>query len=420
MAGDWATILGAALQGGGRTFNVLNEQDLDRKRIEQARQDMLAQQGVQNRQQDFENQILMQDRKKQEEMRQRAILDSAITNIAPNEALDSGTYNRVVKETPDMLGRLNIKPGSSTLNVSEGMKPINPNAPGATFTPEQAFRKPTMGEQVDQQKLKSAQELDTARTNFLSGKDPAGNPWKDTPQNRAIVSWALPGVNANEVFGTKQGGAGATSEIQHKYLSDRATQMKDAATKALEQSTWASTGLVGGATGWIPGTPGQKLESRLEAVRSNTAFKALTEMRMASPTGGALGAVSDREGKLLESVFGPLDRAQGDAQLSEVLQTIIDNADAIAAAEDRWQRAKQLQATGGNPLSVYDEPSAAPTTPNPSGPQDTPVTTKERPPVRLSELKAKFGDEWMAAAQQMRANGVRIVADILQPAHGKM
>lgn len=66
-------------------------------------------------------------------------------------------------------------------------------------------------------------------------------------------------------------------------------------------------------TGWAglldaaPGTPQRELAKRLESVRAIIGFQALQRMRANSPTGGALGNVSNQENRLLQSVRGSLD-----------------------------------------------------------------------------------------------------------------
>ena len=82
-----------------------------------------------------------------------------------------------------------------------------------------------------------------------------------------------------------------------------------------------------GITGVIKGrTPGvtpqaRAAEALLEKIQSRGQFRTLQEMRMNSPTGGALGNVSDFEGRSLRSSFGALDRRQA----TEDFQKQIDN-----------------------------------------------------------------------------------------------
>lgn len=67
-------------------------------------------------------------------------------------------------------------------------------------------------------------------------------------------------------------------------------------------------------TSGIPNTASHDLDATLDTIRSIIGFDKLQEMRANSPTGGALGAISDKENKLLQSVFGSLDQAQSPEQ----------------------------------------------------------------------------------------------------------
>jgi len=83
-----------------------------------------------------------------------------------------------------------------------------------------------------------------------------------------------------------------------------------------------TTGLFGAVSQWMPGTPAYNVRAQLKEVASNVAFQALTAMRAASKTGGALGPVSDKEGELLQAVKGSLDQAQSADQVMASLRKI--------------------------------------------------------------------------------------------------
>jgi len=77
--------------------------------------------------------------------------------------------------------------------------------------------------------------------------------------------------------------------------------------------------LVGGA---LPNTPAGALSQRLQTIRANIGFERLQQMRDASPTGGALGQVSEMENRLLQSVYGSLEQAQSAEELLYNLERI--------------------------------------------------------------------------------------------------
>lgn len=76
-----------------------------------------------------------------------------------------------------------------------------------------------------------------------------------------------------------------------------------------------------GATGmgsifkYIPESDANALANMLQTIEANIGFDKLQAMREASPTGGALGQVSNQELKSLQSVFGSLDQSMTSEQL---------------------------------------------------------------------------------------------------------
>ena len=90
-----------------------------------------------------------------------------------------------------------------------------------------------------------------------------------------------------------------------------------------------------GIGGWTTGTFGQLLKSvggtdaadlnaKLETLRSNIGFDRLQKMRMESPTGGALGSVSERELSQLNAALGSLEQSQSPEQLKQNILRIRD------------------------------------------------------------------------------------------------
>lgn len=103
---------------------------------------------------------------------------------------------------------------------------------------------------------------------------------------------------------------------------DNVAVTRGAIAAAINQATNLSSGFVGSMTERIPGSPAADLDARLNTIRANISFDRLQQMRQNSPTGGALGNVSNREMELLASTLGSLSLRQSPAQLVESLQTI--------------------------------------------------------------------------------------------------
>jgi hypothetical protein len=98
---------------------------------------------------------------------------------------------------------------------------------------------------------------------------------------------------------------------------------------ALTNSGEFSPGLMATAARKVPGTTSYDVEKLLDTVKANVAFNKLQEMRASSPTGGALGAVSDREMGLLQSVLGSLDTSTSKEQFLENVTRLRELQDTI-------------------------------------------------------------------------------------------
>ncbi len=78
----------------------------------------------------------------------------------------------------------------------------------------------------------------------------------------------------------------------------------------------------GGLLKAVPGTDAHKLGNLLQTIKGNIGFDYLQQMRENSPTGGALGQVSNQELSTLQSVFGSLEQTQRAEDLKYNLQLL--------------------------------------------------------------------------------------------------
>lgn len=86
----------------------------------------------------------------------------------------------------------------------------------------------------------------------------------------------------------------------------------------------SALGFPGLLNSWIRGSNARDFRADLETIRSNLGFDKLQQLRDNSPTGGAVGQVSNFENLLMQAVVANLDTAQSQAQLEENLQIIRD------------------------------------------------------------------------------------------------
>lgn len=98
-----------------------------------------------------------------------------------------------------------------------------------------------------------------------------------------------------------------------------------------------------GLRGMIPNIPGSDAadaQAQMETLKSQVGFGVLQDMRNNSKTGGALGNVSDAEGKRLETNLAALSKAQSYEQMQDSLREIIKYAD---DAKDRVRGAYNMK-----------------------------------------------------------------------------
>lgn len=116
------------------------------------------------------------------------------------------------------------------------------------------------------------------------------------------------------------------------------------------------TGIVAGRAPGIT-ADGRAAEALYDKIMARGGFKELQDMRAASPTGGALGNVSNQEGTQLRAAFAAIDRKQDAADVQRAIDTAIAD----------------LQGSKGRVREAYDmtydyKGAAAPTPPPPPPP----------------------------------------------------
>jgi hypothetical protein len=109
----------------------------------------------------------------------------------------------------------------------------------------------------------------------------------------------------------------------------------------------------------IAGSDAYDFNARIETIKANIGFDKLQAMRDASPTGGALGQVSEMELRQLNASMGNLDIGQSPEQLRENLIAVREQyIRTIRAIEAQRQAYRQMQGGGGltqNVQSLVDQ-----------------------------------------------------------------
>lgn len=82
------------------------------------------------------------------------------------------------------------------------------------------------------------------------------------------------------------------------------------------------TGVSGAIAQAIPGTPAADARALEQTIGANIQFDRLQAMREASPTGGALGSITEQELSDLRATLGSIGRSQSDVQLIQNLNRL--------------------------------------------------------------------------------------------------
>lgn len=118
---------------------------------------------------------------------------------------------------------------------------------------------------------------------------------------------------ANEVRAEREAQA-----QQRSYAQDVTASIDDA--ERIMEGWLSGTGIEQWTLGFLPmPTDAGQLNDALDTIRANVGFNRLQEMREASPTGGALGQVSEMENRLLQATIAKMNPTQGKAALSKNL-----------------------------------------------------------------------------------------------------
>jgi len=103
-----------------------------------------------------------------------------------------------------------------------------------------------------------------------------------------------------------------------------------------------------------------------DSIIARGGFQELQNMRASSPTGGALGNVSNQEGQYLRDAFAPINRTQDTADLS---RSLIEAANATRVSKQRVREAYDLtydyKNQGNAPAAAAKPPAGAVDTNNP-------------------------------------------------------
>ena len=168
------------------------------------------------------------------------------------------------------------------------------------------------------------QQFGKPPTDTVWGRDADGNILVERdPETGAFRPIAIPikGSKAYREATTAQTG----ERLKKTQAQNTANIVTDEVNRILgltQESVLPTTGMVGSFLSSVPGTAARDIRGLLDTIRANVGFDKLQQMRAASPTGGALGQVSERENLLLQATLGNLEQSQSRQQFLENLKRL--------------------------------------------------------------------------------------------------
>lgn len=127
----------------------------------------------------------------------------------------------------------------------------------------------------------------------------------------------------------------------------------------LDGSFLPTTGMVGGQVlSNLGGTAAHDIAADLDTIKGIIGFGELQAMRAASPTGGALGQVSEMENRLLQAQYGSLAQSQSEEQFRRNLQTVRDTFNRVVhegISEQEAMAALNQMGQGGGQAAPHQQ-----------------------------------------------------------------
>ena len=170
--------------------------------------------------------------------------------------------------------------------------------------------------------LREAANREATGANMQGTLDPGTRLVQDPATGEQVVE-TIPG---SKLAGEQTVAAGMketkrVGEIQMAMNVKRATDTALATITSSKFPDWTLTGF-GSYLENLRGTGANDLAKTLDTVKANLGFIKLQDIRDASKTGGALGAVSDFENRLLQATVANLENSQNSAQLVSNLKYV--------------------------------------------------------------------------------------------------
>jgi hypothetical protein len=266
---------------------------------------------------------------------------------AAQQAEEQGRLNAFVATLPpEQQAAFKVNPPKFMEEYNKKFAPTKPEAkPNELqlyeYAQSQGF-KGTLEEWITSQKRAGATSIQNniGPTGIDYGNPPKDMAWAREPDGRVKlekdpktghmrpVAVPVGGGSVEREAASAEAKAAARQTTQNRY-ADVVTEDVQRVTDLVNTSMIPVTGFASLASA-VPGTPQHNIAKLVDGIKANVSFDRLQLMRENSPTGGALGQVSDFENRLLQSTLGSLEQSQGKEQfiynlrrLNDIYQDII-------------------------------------------------------------------------------------------------
>lgn len=162
----------------------------------------------------------------------------------------------------------------------------------------------------------------------------------------------IPGSKTERQLRAEEGAAAARAEgdaSKSTIVLEEISRMRN----AVREQNLADpiTGIPGEIAARIPGSLRRSVEGMERTIRANVGFEALNQMRRESPTGGALGQITERELGFLQATLGEIGLSQNREELIHNLDRLERIYSDILRKAQAYPNASQFGFGGGNPQS---------------------------------------------------------------------
>lgn len=165
---------------------------------------------------------------------------------------------------------------------------------------------------------------ETRATNTIRSREDVAKLDRESRERVSASQNAVRQAIQSDKTGAQKAKVATAAKARLDALDQRSDTIDRSIEEALPKIGVLTAGFPGNLLSLIPGSDAKDVRRLIDAVRSNIGFEELNSLRAQSPTGGALGQVSDRELLFLQSVLGSLEQDQSPAQLRQNLELIRD------------------------------------------------------------------------------------------------